>query len=66
MPKTSRPRQALFLTADQFEDFELFVPYFRLLEGGWEGNPYPHGKAFSAKTPRGKRMTKRSQQQPRQ
>ena len=29
----SRPR-ALILTADKFEDMELFFPYFRLLEAG--------------------------------
>jgi protease I len=26
----------LILTADKFEDLELFVPYFRLIEAGWE------------------------------
>jgi protease I len=26
--------RAIILTADQFEDFELFVPYFRLMEEG--------------------------------
>jgi protease I len=36
MPAASRPRKALILTADRFEDFELFVPYFRLLESGWD------------------------------
>lgn len=36
MPPAPRPRRALILTADQFEDLELFVPYFRLLEAGWE------------------------------
>lgn len=34
--KTTKPQRALFLTADKFEDFELFVPYFRLLEAGVE------------------------------
>jgi protease I len=33
MPK---PIKALILTADKFEDMELFVPYFRLLEEGIE------------------------------
>lgn len=28
--------RAVILTADQFEDFEVFFPYFRLLEEGWE------------------------------
>lgn len=32
--KTTKQKRALFLTADKFEDFELFVPYFRLLEAG--------------------------------
>lgn len=32
--QTAKPQRALFLTADKFEDFELFVPYFRLLEAG--------------------------------
>ena len=30
------PRKAVILTADKFEDFELFFPLFRLLEAGWE------------------------------
>lgn len=29
-------KQALILTADQFEDMELFFPIFRLLEAGWK------------------------------
>ena len=33
MPKAIR---ALILTADKFEDMELFFPYFRLLEEGIE------------------------------
>ena len=33
MPKTIK---ALILTADKFEDMELFFPYFRLLEEGLE------------------------------
>jgi protease I len=36
MPAASRTRKALILTADKFEDFELFVPLFRLLEAGWQ------------------------------
>lgn len=30
------PKKALILTADQFEDMELFYPLFRLMEAGWE------------------------------
>jgi len=30
----SRQIKALILTADKFEDMELFFPYFRLLEEG--------------------------------
>ena len=29
-------RKAVILTADKFEDMELFFPLFRLLEAGWE------------------------------
>ena len=29
-------RKAVVLTADKFEDLELFYPLFRLLEAGWE------------------------------
>ena len=33
--KTAKPlARAIVLTADKFEDFELFVPYFRLMEEG--------------------------------
>jgi protease I len=33
--KTSKPlARAIVLTADRFEDFELFFPYFRLMEEG--------------------------------
>jgi protease I len=33
--ETPEPRaRAIILTADKFEDFELFVPYFRLMEEG--------------------------------
>ena len=28
------PLRAIVLTADKFEDMELFFPYFRLLEAG--------------------------------
>lgn len=31
-----KKRRAVILTADQFEDFEVFFPYFRLLEEGWD------------------------------
>jgi protease I len=30
------PKKAVILTADQFEDMELFFPLFRLLEEGWQ------------------------------
>ena len=33
--------RAVVLTADKFEDMELFVPYFRLLDAG--GAPPPVG-----------------------
>jgi protease I len=33
---TKRPRKAVFLTADKFEDMEVFFPLFRLMELGWE------------------------------
>ena len=36
MPKGSGKIKALILTADKFEDMELFFPYFRLLEEGIE------------------------------
>ena len=29
-------KKAIILTADKFEDMELFFPWFRLLEAGWE------------------------------
>lgn len=29
-------KRAIILTADQFEDMELYFPMFRLLEAGWE------------------------------
>jgi protease I len=31
-----KAKRALFLTADKFEDMELFFPLFRLLEMGWD------------------------------
>ncbi len=34
MPSEKR-RKAVILTADQFEDMEVFFPLFRLLESGW-------------------------------
>ena len=33
---TKRPRKAVFLTADKFEDMEVFFPLFRLMEMGWQ------------------------------
>ena len=33
---TKRPRKAVFLTADKFEDMEVFFPLFRLMEIGWQ------------------------------
>lgn len=34
-PTPSISKKALILTANHFEDTELLVPYFRLLEAGW-------------------------------
>ena len=34
--KDGKGRKAIVLTADQFEDMELFFPVFRLLEEGWQ------------------------------
>src|SRR5687768_3761600 len=34
-PTIGAPRKALVLTADKFEDVEVFFPVFRLLEEGW-------------------------------
>lgn len=31
-----RTRKAVILTADKFEDMEVFVPMFRLMEEGWQ------------------------------
>jgi protease I len=33
---TKRPRKAVLLTADKFEDMEVFFPFYRLMEMGWE------------------------------
>ncbi len=33
---TSKKKRAVILTADKFEDMELFVPWFRLIEAGWQ------------------------------
>ena len=30
------PKRAVILTADKFEDLEVFYPFFRLLEAGWQ------------------------------
>jgi protease I len=30
------PKRAVILTADKFEDLEVFYPLFRLLEAGWQ------------------------------
>ena len=32
---SSSKRKAVVLTADKFEDMEVYVPVFRLLEAGW-------------------------------
>jgi len=34
--KNQSPRKAVILTADQFEDMEVYYPLFRLQEAGWE------------------------------
>lgn len=36
METSNKPRKALILTADQFEDMEVFYPLYRLQEEGWE------------------------------
>lgn len=36
--KKETGKKALILTADRFEDLEVFVPYFRLQEMGWEAD----------------------------
>lgn len=35
-PKQQSNRKAIVLTADKFEDLELYVPAYRLLEAGWQ------------------------------
>ena len=36
IPQKENSRQrAVVLTADKFEDLELYVPVFRLIEAGW-------------------------------
>jgi len=35
-PKAESNRKAVVLTADKFEDMEVFFPVFRLLEEGWQ------------------------------
>jgi protease I len=35
-PKDKRKRKAIVLTADMFEDMEVFFPVFRLIEEGWQ------------------------------
>jgi len=36
LPKNKSNRKAVVLTADKFEDMEVFFPVFRLLEEGWQ------------------------------
>lgn len=36
LPKNTSQRKAVVLTADKFEDMEVFFPVFRLLEEGWQ------------------------------
>ena len=36
LPKNESTRKAVVLTADKFEDMEVFFPVFRLLEEGWQ------------------------------
>jgi protease I len=36
LPDSTLPFRAVVLTADKFEDMEVFFPYFRLLEQGWQ------------------------------
>ena len=44
----NRSRKAVFLTADKFEDMEVFFPLFRLMEMGWEVDvAAPSGKQIS-------------------
>lgn len=36
IPKNRSDRKAVVLTADKFEDMEVFFPVYRLLEEGWQ------------------------------
>lgn len=36
LPRNKSKYKAVVLTADKFEDMEVFFPVFRLLEAGWE------------------------------
>jgi protease I len=36
LPRNQSSRKAVILTADKFEDMEVFFPVFRLLEEGWQ------------------------------
>ena len=36
LPKNMSKFKAVLLTADKFEDMEVFFPAFRLLEHGWQ------------------------------
>ena len=36
IPQKSSKRKAIVLTADKFEDMEVYVPVFRLIEAGWQ------------------------------
>ncbi len=36
MKKENSKKKAIILTADKFEDMEVFVPWFRLMEAGWK------------------------------
>lgn len=36
LPKNKSNHKAVVLTADKFEDLEVFFPVFRLLEEGWQ------------------------------
>ena len=36
LTKNTPNRKAIVLTADKFEDMEVFFPVFRLLEEGWQ------------------------------
>lgn len=36
LPKNKSKHKAIVLTADKFEDMEVFFPIFRLLEEGWQ------------------------------